>query len=204
METAIASPENAPRGSAISLRPLKATDGFWRGLFGVGCDGAAYVVEVDFFDFSEKVRLYRDGVLVDEQRSPARFALENGAHIEAAMALYGMKRAHLVRPDGRAQALTPLPGTAEGKRAAFGRRHPAASRAMAALSWAVLVVALVTQIPNVLNSLANGAALAGVPLSFTVPTFALPDWLNTTLGVLGIAAALDRGLRMVHNPLLDD
>lgn len=44
----------------------------------------------------------------------------------------------------------------------------------------------------------------GVPMPFAVPTFALPAWLNAFLGVAGVVAGLDRGLRMAHNPLLDD
>ena len=68
----------------------------------------------------------------------------------------------------------------------------------------MLAIALVTQFPHLLNSLANGAAWLGFPLGFSVPTLPLPEWLNTTLGVLGIVAGLDRGLRMVHNPLIDD
>jgi len=87
---------------------------------------------------------------------------------------------------------------------AFDREHPVASRVIAAVSWAVLAVALVTQIPNLLNSLVNGAAWLGFPVGFSAPTLALPGWLNTLLSVLGIVAGLDRGLRMVHNPLLDD
>lgn len=185
------------------LRPAKGTDVFWRGLFGIGHGGSSYVVEVDFFDIREKVRLYRDGRLVDEQGSPARFALGDGAVIEAAMALYGMKRAHLVE-GGRAWALLPLPGTAEALRFAFDREHPVASRAIAVGAWTVLAIALVTQFPHLLNSLANGAAWLGFPLGFSIPTLPLPEWLNTTLGVLGIVAGLDRGLRMVHNPLIDD
>ncbi|MCI9207798.1 hypothetical protein [Adlercreutzia caecimuris] len=196
-------PACSAKEGADRLRPTKATDVFWRGLFGTGHSGSLYVVEVDFFDFDEKVRLYCDGRLMGEQRSPARFVLDDGAVIEAAMALYGMKRAHLV-DSGRARALLPLPGTAETLRLAFDREHPVASRVIAAVSWAVLAVALVTQIPNLLNSLVNGAAWLGFPVGFSAPTLALPGWLNTLLSVLGIVAGLDRGLRMVHNPLLDD
>lgn len=188
------------------LRPLKLTDVFWRGLYGVRYGGSHYVVEVDFFDIGEKVRLYRDGCLVDERPSPAHFQLDGAAAIEATMALYGMKRAHLVEEGCGcgARALEPLPGTAEARRLAFDMRHPAISRMVAVAAWAVLAVAAVTQVPNMLNSLANGAAWLGISAPFAVPTFALPAWLNTLLGVAGIVAGLDRGLRMVHNPLLDD
>ena len=197
------SPARSAKETADCLRPTKATDVFWRGLYGVGHGGSSYVVEVDFFDFGEKVRLYRDGYLVEERRSPARFVLDDGVAIEAAMALYGMKRVHLV-DNGRARALLPLPGTAEALRFAFDHEHPVVSRAIAVVAWVVLVAALVTQIPNLLNGLAQGAAWLGFPMGFSVPTFALPGWLNTLLSVLGIVAGLDRGLRMTHHPLLDD
>ena len=39
-------------------------------MYGKEFEDAIYVIEVDFFDFSEKVRLYRDGFLVDEGVSP--------------------------------------------------------------------------------------------------------------------------------------
>lgn len=193
-----------PGMRTVALRPSKPTDVFWRGLYGVRYGGSHYVVEVDFFDLGEKVRLYRDGRLVDERPSPACFQLEGHAAIEASMALYGMKRAHVVEEGRGARALEPLPGTAEARRLAFDARHPAISRAVAVVAWVVLAVAAVTQVPNMLNSLANGAAWLGLSMPFAVPTFALPAWLNAFLGVAGIVAGLDRGLRMVHNPLLDD
>ena len=179
-----------------ALRPLKPSDVLWRGLYGTTHEGSQYVVEVDFFDVKEKVRLYRDGVLVEEKRSPASFDV-GGANISAAMALYGMKHAWLA-PRGRPRrGLVPLPGTAEARRAAFGRRHPALNALVAAVAWAVLVVALVTQVPNLLNGI-------GFLTGWEVPTFGLPSWLNGFLSVAGILAGLDRGLRMKHTPLLDD
>lgn len=186
------------------LREAKRTDVLWRGLYGVEHDGAEYVVEVDFFDFRERVRLYRDGLLVEERTSPAVFEMESGARIEASMALFGMKRAHFVDVGGTERELEPLSGTAEARRRVFGDKHPAASATIAALSWTVLVVALVTQVPNAVNGLANAAAALGLPLDLALPSFAFPAWLDVLLSVLGLAAALDRGLRMVHNPLLDD
>lgn len=186
------------------LQPAKPTEVIWRGLYGIEHGGSAYVVEVDFFDFSEKVRLYCNGSLVAEERSPACFSIEQGASIEASMSLYGMKRAHLIEKDGRARTLVPLPGTAEAWRLSFDRRHPIASKAIAVISWTVLAVALVTQIPNLLNSLANGITLIGLPRPFTFPALSLPDWANVLLAIFGLIAGLDRGMRMVHNPLLDD
>ncbi len=190
--------------TATTLRPPKPTDVIWRGLYGTEHAGAGYVVEVDFFDPGEKVKLYRNGTLAEVKRSPARFVLDEDTTIKAAMSLYGMKQAHILERDKPGRALSPLPGTAEAARQRFDQEHPTLSRMIAIISWVVLVVALVTQIPNAINGISNGLAALGFPLGFSVPTFALPAWLNAALTVLGIAAGLDRGLRMVHNPLLDD
>ncbi len=178
------------------LRPSKFSDIFWRGLYGVDYGDARYVVEVDFFDIKEKVRLYRDDRLVEEGNSPASFDIGD-ATIEVAMALYGMKTARLVPHGQRPRPLTPLPGTAEDRRLSFGREHPVASMLLAAAAWIVLAVALVTQVPNLLNSI-------GYLTGWSVPTFGFPEWLNAFLGIAGILAGLDRGLRMKHNPLLND
>lgn len=191
--------------SETLLKPLRTSEIFWRGLYGIDHGDHSYVVEVDYFDFKERVRLYRDGLLVDEHKSPACFSLDDGSSIEAAMALYGMKRACFFEEGGRKQKLRPLRGTAEERRLSFDRAHPLVSRSIAAVAWSVLVIALVTQIPNMINGLAK--ALSFLPLAFSIspiPTFSFPDWLNATLSVGGIAAGLDRGLRMVHNPVIDD
>lgn len=191
--------------SETLLKPLRTSEIFWRGLYGIDHGGHSYVVEVDYFDFKERVRLYRDGLLADERKSPARFPLDDGSSIEAAMALYGMKRACFFEEGGRKQKLRPLRGTAEERRLSFDRTHPLASRSIAAVAWSMLVIALVTQIPNTINGLAK--ALSFLPLASPIspiPTFSFPDWLNVTLSVGGIAAGLDRGLRMVHNPVIDD
>lgn len=178
------------------LRPAKFSDVFWRGLYGIDYGGMHYVVEVDFFDIKEKVRLYCDGYLMEEMGSPASFDIGE-ATIEVAMALYGMKTARLISYGQGLRPLVPLPGTAEDRRLSFGKAHPVASMLLAAVAWIVLAVAFVTQIPNLLNSVAY---LTG----WSMPTFGLPEWLNAFLGVAGILAGLDRGLRMKHNPLLDE
>lgn len=187
------------------LRPLRPSEVFWRGLYGVNYKESSYIVEVDYFDHKETVRLYRDERLVDKQRSPARFILNDGTVIDAAMALYGMKKAQLIERQGSKQTLRPLPGTAEAQRLHFDREHPYISRAVAALAWIILVVALVTQIPNMINGLANLFQCLPIALRIPlVPTFSFPDWVNIALSFAGIIAGVDRGLRMVHNPLIDD
>lgn len=188
------------------MQAMKSTDIFWRGLYGIDHGGSSWVVEVDYFDPSETVKVYRDGVLVTKGRSPLRFDIDPSARVEAAMSLYGMKRAHMVDVrSGNATRLQPLPGTAEDRRLRFEGEHPAASRVIAAVAWCVLAIALVTQIPNTVNSLGGLVETFSLPIPRPdVPTFALPGWLNGLLGVAGILAGLDRGLRMKHNALLDD
>ena len=57
-----------------SLRPLGGWDLVSRGRFEARHDGHVWTVDLDYFDFGEKLHLYRDGVEVDVQRSPAKFA----------------------------------------------------------------------------------------------------------------------------------
>lgn len=183
-----------------ALREAKWTDVFWRGLYEAQVGGFSYTVEVDYFDIRERIALYCDDVLVDTQKSPAAFGLSDGGRIEVAMALYGVKYARVVsdaQNGGKARTLVPAPGSAEYLRLRFAERHPAVSRATAVFAWAVLVVALVTQLPVTLNNLGHW-------VGFAVPTFALPIWANTVLAVAGLLAALDRAFRMKYNPLLDD
>lgn len=184
----------------------KPTDVLWRGLYGVEYRGEHWVVEVDYFDVTETITIFCDGTEVAKRKSPFKHQVAPGVWIEAAMALYGMKRARLVDEiAGSEIALTPLEGTAEDKRLRFEKRYPLTSKVVAVAAWTILFVALVTQIPNLLNSLSNLVDMMSLPVPLPkVPTLNLPDWLNCALGVMGIAAGLDRGLRMKHNPLLDD
>ena len=74
-----------------------------------------WTVDLDDFDFGEKLHLYRDGVEVEVQKSPATFDLGPGATIEASMSLLGMKRIDLI-VDGETTMLAPVDGTAEAWR----------------------------------------------------------------------------------------
>ena len=72
--------------------------------------------------------------------------------------------------------LTPLSGTAEEKRLRWDRSHPIASRSIAAAAWLVLVAALITQIPNTINSLMwTLSHLPYAPSLAPVPSFPLPE-----------------------------
>lgn len=186
-------------GNDGTLRPRGAWDALWRGSFAITHEGSEYVIDVDYFDVKERVRLYRDGVEVEVQKSPARFDLNPTTHIEAAMSLYGMKYVDLVHDgQGRRVQLRPRAGTSEAWRADLARKHPRANRWIGAASWSVLVFAAVTQLPVLFNS--TIAHLIGTQL----PTLALPEWANAALGIAGIVAALDRALQIKHSKWLDD
>src|SRR5689334_18386521 len=57
------------RDGAATFRPVRGWAVLWRSAFGLRHGGHEYVVAVDFLDWDERIRLYRDGRLVDEQRS---------------------------------------------------------------------------------------------------------------------------------------
>ncbi|WP_265522405.1 hypothetical protein [Oerskovia flava] len=178
------------------FRPVRGIEALWRGAFGVEHGGHRWVVGVDFLDWDERVRLYRDGIPVDEQRTRASFELGDGARLEARVGTYGMRYVRVVDDEG-ARDVAPLPGTAEAWRDRMDREHPDASRAADTLSWVVLAVALLTQVPQLLQ-LVTG--LLGHEPWFVLD---LPPTVNTVLTVLGLAAALDRGLRRRHHPIID-
>lgn len=193
-------------GADEELRPIRGWQALWRSGFAVTHRGHEYVVDVDYLDFDERIRLYRDGLLVDEQRSKARFLLPDGPEgltpelrttIEARMSLYGMRYVRLV-DGGETRDVPPLPGTAEAWRDRMDTRYPTASRVAGAASWVVLAVALVTLVPQLLD-LVGG--ITGWEPPF-VPD--LPAGANAVLSVAGILAALDRALRRRYHPLLDD
>jgi hypothetical protein len=93
-----------------------------------------WTVDLDYFDFGERLHLYRDGIEVEVQRSPATFHLDASATIEASMSLLGMRRIDLV-VEGEPTMLTSVKGTAEGWRLQLARERPDLSRLIGAISW---------------------------------------------------------------------
>ena len=133
-----------------SLRPLGGWDIVARGRFETRHDGHVWTVDLDYFDLGDKLHLFRDGVEVDVQKSPATFQVGANATINAATGLLGMRQVDLVTPMAR-RVLTPVDGTAEGWRLQLERERPELSRLIGVISWIVLVVALVTDIPQLIG-----------------------------------------------------
>jgi hypothetical protein len=163
--------------SSRHLRPVRGWDVVARGRFETCLDGHLWTIDLDYFDLRERLHLYRDGVEVDVQRSPATFRIGAGATITAAVGLLGMKRVD-VAAGGATTTLTPVNGTAEAWRLRFDRARPRLSRLVGALSWSVLALALVL----------DAGQLTGA--------VGLPGPANLGLGVASLSAALERALAL--------
>jgi len=191
-------------GKPVTLPELKGMDRLLRGRFELEYGGAKYVVDAHYLDLDERIRLYRDGQLVEVARRRARFQLDEGAAIEAAVSQVGMKYVRLRRKGIRETVpLAPAQGTAEAWRSRLDRKHPRASRAAGAAALVILAIVLLIELPQLVNLVGSLAPLIGLP-AFGVPALVLPGWLNVALIVLGGAAGLERSLSMRYTPLLDD
>ncbi|HXV52725.1 MAG TPA: hypothetical protein VD765_05810 [Solirubrobacterales bacterium] len=174
-----------------SLKPLAGWSAAFRGRFETRHLGHTWTVDADFLDLEQRLALYRDGDLVERKRSPASFELGPGASIEAAIGVFGMRRIELVAGTATTM-LEPVEGTLEAWRLGLARERPGLSTVIGAVSWTVLVIALVTGIGELLG-------LAG----FEIGPLGLPAALNLVLGVAAIAAAIERALRFTSNRWLD-
>jgi hypothetical protein len=146
--------------------------------------------------------LYRDGRHHARSKLPAAFPVTGGT-IEVAKSGYGLKRCHYVPDDGGpARQLVPDPASAEGRRARLDRERPGASRAIGFVSWAVLVVALVLGVPQIVEQVSQIPPVAENVGTFTSP-FHLSATLNVALVVATLVASTERALRLRYHWLLD-
>jgi hypothetical protein len=176
---------------APSLKPLHGWRMLSQGRFETRHDGHRWTVDVDFLDPEGALRLYRDSIPFATQKSPASFELGPATTIEAAKGLLGMHRVDLVA-GGRSSRLEPVDGTLEARRLRLERERPRLSGAIGAISWTVLVVALVTGIAEVVALL--------TPVE---PPFVIRGTVGFVLGIAALTAALERALRFKCNRWLD-
>lgn len=146
-------------------------------------------------------RLYRDGVNEAASRVPAAFPVPGGT-IEVEASTFGLRRCHLVRPDGTQQQLLPDPRSAEGRRARFALDHPAASRTVGLVSLLVLVVAGLLGVPQLVEQVSEIPPVAERVGTFTSPVD-LSAPVNTVLVVASVLASTERALRLRYHWLLD-
>lgn len=185
------------------LAQLKPLEGLTRGRYGISVGADRYVIDADYLDWNEKIHLYRNGIPVESQKSPAVFELRNGARIEAEMTLNGMKHVHLVSAsDESPTMLEPVEGTAEHWRFQLDQRYPRLSRLIGMTSVLLLITAIAVDLPPFINMLLHHLHRIGFP-EFQVPTFPISGpWLGFW-ALLGVIAAIERGISMKYNPWLD-
>lgn len=115
--------------------------------------------------------------------------------IEVAMSNVGMKRCHHGTDDGGARQLRVDPRSAEGLRARFENRSPAAKRWVSV----ALVLALLIGVGLLLLQIAE--PFSGIPFieehtGQSEAPFTLPIWSNTGLAVLAAVGSEERALRL--------
>lgn len=156
----------------------------------------------DSDDGEVRARLYRDGRHHATSKLPAEFPVTGGT-IEVVTSGYGLRRCHYVPDDdGPARQLAPDPASAEGRRARLDHRHPGVSRTIGFASWAVLVVALVLGVPQIVEQISQIPPVAESVGTFTSPIH-LSGTVNVALVVATLLASTERALRLRYHWLLD-
>lgn len=145
--------------------------------------------------------LYRDGAQLYRSKLPATFPVPGGV-IEVAANGYGASRMHFVDDRGNEQVLAPHRRAAEGLRARFDRRFPALSRTIGVLAILILLVCLVTGIPQGLEMITSFEPIAERFGTFSSP-IQLPDWANVSLLAAGLIAGTERALTLRNHWLVD-
>jgi hypothetical protein len=149
-----------------------------------------------------EAQLYVDGALRSVSRLPSMFPVEGGGRIEVAASTFGLKRCHWVRADGSEQQLIPDPDSAEGRRARLDKTHPAASRWVGRVTTGVLVVAVGTLVPQLVETVSLFPPVAENLGAFDSPVD-LPAWANVVVTIGAAFASTERALRLRYHWLLD-
>jgi hypothetical protein len=145
--------------------------------------------------------LYRDGFQVARSNLPAAFPVPGGV-VEVASSAFGLKRIRYVGDDGRVLPLRPDRRSTEGRRAAYERRHPTASRVLGAVSLVVLLPVMALMLLQLAATLSEVPPVAESLGTFVSPV-ELPTWGNGVLLGIGVLAATERATRLRYHWLLD-
>lgn len=199
------------KGNGEPLPPLRWWQVATRSLFQIDLTDpgttltASYTVDVNHLgdrdDGAVRARLYRDGRLLALSSLPTRFSVPGG-HIEVAVGTFGLRRCHFVPATGEARQLTPLPGSAEGRRARLAAERPGLSRTIGTTSTLVVLAGVGLAVPQLLEGIT-----AIPPVEQAVGAFELaieiPLVVNIAAGVATVAGSIERALRLRSN-WLDD
>lgn len=159
---------------------------------------ARYAVDVrhagDRTDGAVRARLYRDGALAAVSKLPTAFPVEGGV-IEVAVNSIGLRRCHFVPEHGPEHVLTPLPASAEGRRARFDRDHPAASRLIGALALVAVLIGVVVGGYELVMQLSS-IPLVIDAIGVIERPFRIPVEVGIAVGAGAVLGGLERTLRL--------
>lgn len=193
-------------GDGHALKPFRFYEVFHRSLFYIKLqenDGEShiYAVHVNLMDENYTIDLYRDGKHYARVTDPAFFPVPGGV-IEVATTSYGLKRIHYVTEDGQEHVLSPDRLSAEGLRMRFDARFPKISSIIGKLAIVTLLISIILGLPQLISLISQLPIIEERWGSFESP-ITLPAWLNTTVFIAGIIAAIERALTLKNHWLID-
>lgn len=109
---------------------------------------------------------------------------------------------HYVTDDGHECALHPHRRSMEGLRSRFDHRFPRTSVWIGRVAIVVLLAGLVVGLPQAAALISRIDLIADTVGTFTSPV-TLPAWLNATLLVAGILAAIERAVTLRNHWFID-
>lgn len=185
------------------LKDIRFWEYFHRTVFHQKIDEDLYTVDVDLYGkelMGPESALYKNGVRIKESTVPSVYEVPGGI-IEVETTNYGVKKIHYVTDTDELQ-LVPDKDSLEGKRARFDSKFPTASKWVGYIAIVILIIGLIVAVPAMIELITRMDLVSDNFGTFTSP-FQLPDWLNVTLVVLGLAAATERALSLKNHWLID-
>lgn len=160
-----------------------------------------YAVDVHYFSEDTTAQLYRDGKHIATSKYPAIFPVPDG-FIEVGVGSAGLTRMHYVTVEGDEHQLYPDRVSTEGLRMRFDASFPKVSKVMGITAVVILLISLALGIPQLIESITHIPYIQEKIGTYESP-ISLPNWLNITLFVAGITAAMERALTLRNHWLID-
>lgn len=198
---------NIEPGDGSHLNPYRFWQIIHRSIFHIDIQNDTgtldrYSVDVDLYGstlLTGTARLFKNNREIMKSTIPVNFPVAHG-HIDVDSTEFGLKRIHYVEGN-RERQLFPDRRTPEGFRARIAHRHPRLSKALDIASITILLIGIAVLLPSLFEILINWGLFAGI--DFYHSPFSLPDWVESTLFVLTILAAIERGLSIKNHWLID-
>ena len=160
-----------------------------------------YAVDVHYFSEDTTAQLYRDGKHIATSKLPAIFPVPNG-FIEVGVSTFGLTRMHYVTEEESEHQLYPDSVSTEGLRMRFDARFPRLSKLIGIAAVIILLTSIVVGLPQLIEVITKIPYIQEHIGTFESP-ITIPNWLNSTLFVAGLVAALERALTLRSHWLID-